>query len=123
MSSENASGAVRATLGGNIIANVARVGAGLIIPFITFPYVNRVLGPAAVGRINFASSFSSYFVLLATLGIPLYAMRELTKVRGDEAKMKEALRRDVHFESFAHGRFARRLPRRRAGDQEAAAGN
>ncbi|MCR5092907.1 MAG: oligosaccharide flippase family protein [Lachnospiraceae bacterium] len=58
----------------------------IIIPFITTPYVSRVLGPENVGRVSFAESIVSYFVLFATLGITLFGQREISIVRENPAE-------------------------------------
>ena len=47
----------------------------LITPFITAPYLSRVLGPDGVGSVSYAESVVSYFCLFATLGITLYGQR------------------------------------------------
>lgn len=73
----------------NALMNLTKVAAGLVFPLITFPYVSRVLGPDGVGKVNFATSLITYFVLFAALGIPMYGIREVAKVRDD----RNALRR------------------------------
>lgn len=59
----------------NTILNAIKTLASIIFPIITFPYVNRVLLPDNVGKVNFAVSFVSYFALIASLGISTYAVR------------------------------------------------
>jgi len=61
--------------------NLIKVASGILFPLITFPYTSRVLGPIGVGKLNFATSFVSNFILLASIGIPLYGIREVAKVR------------------------------------------
>ena len=55
--------------------------SNLILPFITFPYVTRILAPAGIGQVNFATSFIQYFVIIASLGVPLYGIREIAKAK------------------------------------------
>ncbi|MFR9500369.1 MAG: flippase [Rikenellaceae bacterium] len=57
--------------------------SGMLFPIITFPYVSRVLLADGLGKINFLNSIISYISLLSCLGIPLYAVREIAKVRSD----------------------------------------
>lgn len=57
----------------------------IVFPLITFPYVSRILRPENIGKVNFGSSFVSYFALIATLGLTTYAIRECSKVREDRA--------------------------------------
>ena len=45
--------------------------------------------PENVGKVNFGSSFVSYFSLIASLGITTYAIRECSAVRGDKKKLGE----------------------------------
>jgi len=55
----------------------------MFFPLISFPYTSRVLGPESTGKLNFATSFVAYFILLASIGIPLYGTREVAKLRED----------------------------------------
>ena len=61
----------------------------MIFPLITFPYTSRILGPEGIGKISFATSFVSYFILLAAIGIPLYGIREIARIRDDKKKLSE----------------------------------
>lgn len=61
----------------------------MIFPLITFPYTSRILGPDGIGKVSFATSFVSYFVLLASIGIPIYGIREIARVRDDKKKLSE----------------------------------
>jgi len=72
------------TLKGNIILNYINTFAGLVFPVITFPYAARVLLPEGIGLVNFLNSIVGYIVLLTSLGIPLYAVREVAKCRNDQ---------------------------------------
>ena len=58
-----------------------------IFPFITVPYVSRVLGPDGTGRVGFATSLISYFLILAQLGIPTYGIRACAKVRDNKTEL------------------------------------
>lgn len=73
----------------NSILNVIKTISSIIFPLITFPYISRVLQPENVGKVNFGSSFVSYFSLIASLGITTYAIRECSVVRGDKKKLGE----------------------------------
>lgn len=59
----------------------------LLFPLITMPYLARVLGADGVGKVNFAASIVSYFIIIAALGIPLYGIREIANVREDKKKL------------------------------------
>lgn len=66
--------------------------SSFIFPFITFPYISRILLPYGVGKVNFATSVVSYFSMFAMLGIPTYGVRICAQVRDD----KKELSRTVH---------------------------
>ncbi|WP_203640817.1 flippase [Levilactobacillus andaensis] len=55
----------------------------LIVPFITVPYIARVLGPEGVGINSYTNSIITYFLLLGTLGITVYGNREIAYHRDD----------------------------------------
>lgn len=48
------------------------------------PYVNRILGPTNIGKIEYVNTIINYFILFSALGIPLYGIREIAKVRSDK---------------------------------------
>lgn len=68
---------------GNILLNGINTVTGIIFPVITFPYAARVLLPEGIGAVNFLNSIIGYIVLLTSLGIPLYAVKEVAKYRDD----------------------------------------
>ena len=68
----------------NAVMNVIRTISSMIFPLITFPYVSRILGPEGTGKVSFATSFVSYFIMLASIGIPLYGIREIARVRANK---------------------------------------
>lgn len=72
-----------ASVKGNIILNGINTVTGIIFPVITFPYAARVLLPEGIGAVNFLNSIISYIVLLTSLGIPMYAVKEVAKYRDD----------------------------------------
>lgn len=63
----------------NLVLNISNI----IFPVLTIPYVSRVLGVEAVGQFNFVITVTSYFILISALGIPLYGVREIAKVKDD----------------------------------------
>lgn len=42
-----------------------------------------------MGAVNFADNFTTYFLLVAALGIPLYGVREIAKVKDDPEKLSK----------------------------------
>lgn len=75
-----------ASLKGNIILNGVNTATSLLFPIITFPYAARVLMPEGIGAVNFLNSVISYIVLLTSLGIPMYAVKEVAKYRDDRLR-------------------------------------
>lgn len=53
----------------NAFYSFLRVFIGLLFPLVTFPYASRILLPEGIGKVNFANSIISYFILLGNLGI------------------------------------------------------
>lgn len=61
----------------NYIYNLSYQLLTLLTPFITTPYISRVLGADGIGIYSYTTSIVSYFILLASLGIASYAQREI----------------------------------------------
>lgn len=76
----------------NVLMNIVLTLSSLIFPLITFPYVSRVLLADGNGKVQMATAFIAYFVLIAQLGIPTYGIRICAAVRDN----KMALTRTVH---------------------------
>lgn len=68
----------------NYIFNLVNTVTGVLFPLITFPYASRVLMPEGIGQVGFYQSIIDYIVLLSGFGIPLYAVREISRLRGDK---------------------------------------
>lgn len=77
----------RVSLKKNAILNVTKQVLYVAFPLITFPYVSRVLHEANLGKYNFTLSLISYFCVIATLGINVYAVREGARIREDKEKL------------------------------------
>ncbi|MFI0429725.1 flippase [Mariniflexile sp. HMF6888] len=63
----------------NFIYNTLLGLTNILVPIITFPYASRVLGPEGIGITSFALSLSITFIVLGSLGIPIYGIREVAK--------------------------------------------
>ena len=68
----------------NILLNGLNTITGIVFPVITFPYAARILLPDGIGAINFLNSIISYIVILTSIGIPMYAVKEIAKYRDDK---------------------------------------
>ena len=73
----------------NYFYSILLVMANYVFPFLTYPYVSRVLGVTGIGACNFVDSIINYFILFSMLGIETLGVREIAKHKGD----KEALDR------------------------------
>ena len=58
----------------------------MILPFITTPYISRVLGANNIGIYSYTYSIVSFFILFGSLGISLYGQREIAFVQDDKKK-------------------------------------
>lgn len=67
----------------NYIYNVLYQLLAVLLPFITIPYVSRVLGAENVGINSFTNANTQYFVLIATMGISIYGTREIAYLKND----------------------------------------
>lgn len=67
----------------NYFLSTTRLALSFVVPLAVFPYVSRVLGSGGVGKVEFANSVVSYFVLFTGLGIPNYGMRLVARERND----------------------------------------
>lgn len=75
----------------NFIFNLINTLSGLLFPLITFPYASRIMLADGVGQVQFYISIISYVTLLSSIGIPLYAIREIACVRKDVKQMNIAV--------------------------------
>lgn len=82
----------------NYILNVSNQILSLIIPMITAPYIARVIGADGIGLYSYCDSIVSYFVLFASLGLPLYGQKEVSYLQNDRFG-----RSKVFWETFIIG--------------------
>lgn len=74
----------------NVLYSLLLTFARFFFPLVTYPYISRVLGPDKVGILNFSENYSNYFVFIAALGIPLYGVREIAKIKNDAPSLNKA---------------------------------
>ena len=70
----------------NYLYNLSFQLLAILIPFITTPYVSRVLHPDGVGQYALSQAIAEYFTLVGMLGVSLYGMRAIAFVRDDKDK-------------------------------------
>lgn len=61
----------------------------IIVPFITTPYVSRVLGAENIGAYSYVNATFLYFQLIAILGIGTYSQVESAKIRKNKEKLSQ----------------------------------
>ena len=71
----------------NYILNILLTVSSILFPLITFPWVSRILQPAGMGKVTFATSFVAYFGIIAKMGIPTYGVRACARVRNDREEL------------------------------------
>ncbi len=73
----------------NAILNAVRLCLSAFFPLVTYPYVLRILGVARIGVVTYTSSIVSYFMILASLGMGTYAIREGAKCRNNKKEFQK----------------------------------
>lgn len=73
----------------NIVFNAIYQIFVLIVPFITSPYISRVLLPEGIGSYSLALSWVTYFSTVAAFGFLDYGTTVLAKNRSDKQKSSE----------------------------------
>lgn len=75
------------TIKKNFLYNLVLTVSTILFPVITFPYASRILGPEGIGKVQFVTNFAQYFILLAALGIPVYGIREVAKLKNSPKEL------------------------------------
>jgi O-antigen/teichoic acid export membrane protein len=73
----------------NFLYNTLLSVTQVLFPLITFSYVARVISPIGIGTVSFVESICRYAILIAALGIPLYGVREVAKLKGDKVRLSK----------------------------------
>lgn len=73
----------------NAILNIIKSILSILFPIITFPYATRVLGVENIGKVNYGSSIITYYSLIASFGISVYAVREGSKIKDNSEKLND----------------------------------
>ena len=68
----------------NYLYNVTYQILLIILPLLTAPYISRVLGAESIGIYSYALSISAYFISFGSLGVDLYAQREIAYYQDDK---------------------------------------
>lgn len=61
----------------------------IILPFVTSPYLSRVVGAEGLGIYSYSHSVAYYFVLVSMLGLKNYGNRAIARVRDDKESLNK----------------------------------
>ncbi|EXM40671.1 polysaccharide biosynthesis protein [Ruminococcus albus SY3] len=61
----------------------------IILPFITAPYISRVLGSVGTGIYSYVNSVMYFFLMVANLGISNYGNREIASCINDKERLSK----------------------------------
>ena len=75
----------------NYLLNLINSGSTILFPVIVFPYASRILLADGIGHVDFFQSIMQYVLLITSLGIPMYAIKEIAKSREDHILRNKTL--------------------------------
>lgn len=61
----------------------------VFLPFITTPYISRVLGVEGIGRYTLVNTIANYFLLVGLIGINVYGNRQISYVRDNQNELEQ----------------------------------
>jgi len=73
----------------NFIYNTILSVTQVIFPLLVFPYLARIIQPEGLGIVSFVDSICRYLILLSALGIPIYGVREIAKIKNDHFRLSK----------------------------------
>lgn len=73
----------------NFAYNIAYQILAIALPFVTAPYLSRVLGAEALGTYTYSYSIASYFLLFTTLGMANHGNRSVAATPRDRKALGE----------------------------------
>lgn len=65
----------------NSVYNIIYTLTNVLFSLLSSIYASRILQPEGMGKYTYVLTFAMYFVSLSSLGIPIYGVREIAKVR------------------------------------------
>ena len=80
---------MRVSIKKNFILTLLYNLLNILIPFITTPYIARVLGAEKIGIYSYSYSVAYYFVIFTMLGLNNYGNRTIATVRDDKDKLSK----------------------------------
>lgn len=80
----------------NSLYNIIYKGFTAFFPLITTTYISRVLLADGVGKVSYANTIVTYFVMIAALGIPNYGVKAIAQCNNNKSDRSSTV-----FELFA----------------------
>ena len=68
----------------NISYNIIYQILSMILPFVTAPYLARIIGKEGIGTYSYLYSIVHYFILFSGLGLANYGNRSIAQVRDNK---------------------------------------
>ncbi len=68
----------------NILSQSILQVANLVLPFITIPYITKIIGPDKFGVLNYAAAVVTYFTLFINFSFDMNASRAVAQNPGDQ---------------------------------------
>lgn len=84
----------------NVLYNVVYQVLILIVPFITTPYVSRILLSEGLGTYSITTSIAKYFWMFALLGMTNYGNRTISKARDDRKTLSYTFWNLFYFQAL-----------------------
>lgn len=78
-----ARGGFESSIGKNVLSLYSLQFANYILPFVTVPYLLRVLGPEKFGAVSFVQGLMGYFTIIVNYGFDFSATRKIAIERSD----------------------------------------
>lgn len=76
-------------VGKNLIYQSSYQVLKILMPLITVPIVSHALGASGIGTYAYSNSITQYFVLITSLGLPLYGTREIAKSEDNKIELSQ----------------------------------
>ncbi|MFN8438390.1 MAG: flippase [Cytophagales bacterium] len=73
----------------------------ILIPILTYPYASKVLGVETIGSVSFADAISKVFMLVSSIGIPIYGVRSIAKCKENFENLKKTFQEIFILHIFA----------------------
>lgn len=73
----------------NSVFNIIYTLLNIIFPFLTSIIASRILLPEGIGKVAGAQNYASYFVSVASLGLPVYGIRAIARCKEKPDQLKQ----------------------------------